>query len=105
MQGVLTAPSLCIVDPTDEEMEALEKKMSHHGARVPEAKQAVAGGRASKIKSQFLPRWISATMGKTPVPLLAYVAAEASSQKNISQTRSTEAQGRVRAKMHMNHWL
>lgn len=25
------------------------------------------------------------------------------SQKNISQTRSTEAQGRVRAKMHMNH--
>lgn len=25
------------------------------------------------------------------------------SQKNISQTRSTDAQGRVRAKMHMNH--
>lgn len=62
----------------------------------------MAGGRASKIKSQFLPRWISATM-ETPVPLLAYVATEVPSQKNISQTRSTEAQGRVRAKMHMNH--
>lgn len=40
---------------------------------------------------------------ETPVPLLAYVATEVPSQKNISQTRSTEAQGRVRAKMHMNH--
>jgi hypothetical protein len=29
--------------------------------------------------------------------------AEIPSQKNMSQTRSTEAQGRVRAKMHINH--
>lgn len=66
--------------------------MGCHGFPVPERESRLCAGGLS-----FQPQTQQVLVGTMKTPT------NVPSQKNISQTRSTEAQGRVRAKMHMNH--
>lgn len=98
-------PSQSTINLTYEEIEVPRWEMSCHGFQIPGRESRLCTGGRAKTRPQFpTPRTnkhllsvdhhLAGTM-KTPTNV--------PSQKNISQTRSTEAQGRVRAKMHMNH--